>query len=112
MVDYGTQSGYETFILKWHKEVMLLVKIKKRDGRLEEFAESKIVAGLRKAGATAEEATHIAKEVAEKVAHKAEVTAEELSNMVVASLKKVNRVAAGEFAKYHDEKLKAKKKKT
>jgi len=92
--------------------VIDLVKIKKRDGRFEEFVGSKIVAGVKKAGATAEEAAHVAKEVSEKVAHKAEVTAEELSNIVVTSLKKVNKAAADEFAKYSDKKLKVKKKKT
>jgi transcriptional regulator NrdR family protein len=90
----------------------MVKKIKKRDGRLEEFIESKIVAGVKKAGATAEEATHVAKEVSAKVANKVEVTAEELSNMVVASLKKVNKAAADEFVKYRDKKLKAKKEKT
>jgi len=89
-----------------------LVKIKKRDGSFEEFVESKIVAGVKKAGATAEEAAQVAKEVSAKVAKKAEVTSEELSNLVVASLKKVNKAAADEFVKFRDKKLKAKKKKT
>ena len=89
-----------------------MVKVKKRDGSFEEFVESKIVAGVKKAGATAEEAAQVAKEVTAKVVKKAEVTAEELSNMVVASLEKVNKVAADEFAKFRDKNLKAKKKKT
>lgn len=88
-----------------------MVKIKKRDGRIEEHVESKIVAGVKKAGATAKEAAQVAKEVVEKVAHKGEVTAEELSTMVVASLRKVNKKAADEFVKFRDNKLKAKKKK-
>jgi transcriptional regulator NrdR family protein len=91
---------------------MHLVKIKKRDGSFEELAESKIVAGVKKAGATAEEAKRVAKEVTAKVANKVEVTAEELSNMVVTSLKKVNKAAADEFVKFRDKKLKTKKKKT
>jgi hypothetical protein len=53
-----------------------MVKVKKRDGRIEEYIESKLVAGVKKAGATAEEAAHVAKEVAEKVAHKGDVAAE------------------------------------
>ena len=88
-----------------------MVKIKKRDGRLEEYLESKIITGVKKAGATAEEAVHVVKEVAEKIAHKGEVTAEELSTMVVVSLRKVNKKAADEFVKFRDNKLKAKKKK-
>ena len=88
-----------------------MVKVKKRDGKFEEFVESKIVAGVKKAGATAEQAGHVAKEVAEKVARKTEVTAEEMSDMVVTSLKKVNKAAADEFVKFRDKKIKAKKKK-
>ena len=89
-----------------------MVKIKKRDGRIEEYVESKIVAGVKKAGATAEEAARVAKEVAKKIANKAEVTAEELSTMVVTSLRKINRKAAAEFVKFRDNKLRAKKQKT
>lgn len=67
--------------------------------------------GVKKAGATTAEAEKVAKEVAEKVAHRTEVTAAELSGMVVASLRKINRKAADEFVKFRDNKLKAKKKK-
>lgn len=88
-----------------------MVKVKKRDKRTEELVESKIVAGVKKAGATAEEAAHVAKEITEKIAHRGEVTAEELSTMVVTSLRKVNKKAAEEFVKFRDNKLKAKKKK-
>ena len=88
-----------------------MVKVKKRDGTIEEHIESKIVAGVRKAGATAEEAARVAKEVVEKVAHKSEVTAKELSTMVVASLRKLNKKAADAFVKFRDSKLKAKKQK-
>jgi transcriptional regulator NrdR family protein len=89
-----------------------MVKVKKRDGGFEQFIESKIVAGVKKAGATAEEAAQVTKEVSLKVANKAEVTAEELSNMVVTSLRKVNKAVADEFEKFRDKKLKVKKKKT
>ena len=88
-----------------------MVKIRKRDGRIEEFLESKIIAGVKKAGATVKEAAHVAKEVAGKVTHRTEVAAEELSNMVVASLRKVNQKASEEFRKFRDIKLKARKKK-
>jgi len=104
------QSRHKASILKHDREAIHLVKIKKRDGRFEEFVESKIVAGVKKAGATAEEAAHVAKEVSKKIAHKTEVTAEELANMVVTSLKKINKAAADKFVKHRDEKLKAKKK--
>lgn len=87
-----------------------MVKIKKRDGRIEEYIESKIITGVKKAGATAEEATRVAKEVAEKVAQRGQVTAAELSRLVVTSLRKVNSRAAEEFVKFRESKLKAKKK--
>jgi transcriptional regulator NrdR family protein len=86
-----------------------LVKVKKRSGKIEEFVESKIVAGVKKAGATAEQAGRVAKEVAGKVVHKTEVAAEEMSEMVVSSLKKVNKAATDEFVKFRDKKIKAKK---
>jgi len=82
-----------------------LVRIKKRSGRFEEFLESKIVTSVRKAGASAEEAQHVAKLVSRKVAPKREVTTDELSNMVAASLSKVNKAAAGNFTKFRDIKL-------
>ena len=84
------------------------VKIRKRDGRIEEFLESKIVVGVKKAGATAKEAVHVAKEVSGHVAHRTEVVAEELSHLVVTSLRNVNRAASEVFVKFRDAKLKAK----
>jgi transcriptional regulator NrdR family protein len=86
-------------------------KVKKRDGTFEDFMEAKIVAGVRRAGATAEEAARVAKEVAQKLAGKMQITAEELSDMIVAALAKVNKAASAAFMKFRDTKLKAKKKK-
>lgn len=88
-----------------------MVKIKKRDGRTEDYVESKIVAGVKKAGATAKEAEQVAKEVTAKLAHRTEIAAHELSDIVVTSLKKVNKKASDEFVKFRVDKLKAKKKK-
>ena len=82
-----------------------MVRIKKRSGRFEEFLESKIVTSVRKAGASAKEADHVAKQVSKMVAPKREVTADELSNMVAISLRKVNKAAAGNFTKFRDIKL-------
>ena len=87
-----------------------MVKVKKRDGKIEEFFESKIVAGVNRAGATAEQAGRVAKEVSEKVARKTEVAAEDMSEMVVTSLKKANKKAADEFVKFRDNKIKSQKK--
>ena len=86
-------------------------RVKKRDGTFEDFVETKIAAGIKRAGATAEEAARVAKEVALKIAGKAVITAEELSSMVVAALAKINKAAAEAFAKFRDTKIKAKKKK-
>ena len=85
-----------------------MVKVRKREGRLEEFDESKIRAGVRKAGATAEESAFIAGEVSEKFAHMTEVASEEISDMVTASLSKINKAEAEKFVQARDEKLKAK----
>jgi transcriptional regulator NrdR family protein len=86
-----------------------MVRVRKRDGTVEEFLESKIINGAKRAGATAEQAGRVAKEVGENIAHRAEFTAEELSEMVVGGIKKVNRTAADEFVKFRDNKLRSKK---
>jgi len=86
-------------------------KIKKRDGTFEDYVESKIVAGVKRAGATAEQAARVGKEVTQKVAAKALITAEELSSIVVSTLAKINKAASEAFVKFKETKLKAKKKK-
>jgi len=87
-----------------------MTKVRKRDKSWENYLESKVEEGVRLSGATAEEAAKVAKEVSKKIAKKAEITAEGLSEIVLASLDKVNKVAAKEFRRYRGEKLKAKKK--
>jgi transcriptional regulator NrdR family protein len=82
-----------------------LVRVKKRSGKYEEYMESKIITAVRKAGASAKEAQHVADQVSKKVAPKTEVTANDLSNMVATSLRKVNKAAAGNFTKFRDIKL-------
>ena len=82
-----------------------MVRVKKRSGRLEEYIESKIATSVQKAGASAKEAEHVAKQVSKMVAPKREVTADDLSNMVAASLSRVNKAAAGNFTKFRDIKL-------
>ena len=82
-----------------------MVRVKKRSGRFEEFIESKIATSVRKAGGSKKEAQNVAEEVSKKVAKKREVTADDLSNLVAASLRKVNKAAAGNFTKFKDVKL-------
>ena len=89
-----------------------MVKVKKRDGKWEEYAESKVVAAAKASGATAKEAAQVAKEVTAKLAKKAEVDAKELSEIVIKAVEKVNRAAAKEFIRFRESKLKAKKKKS
>jgi transcriptional regulator NrdR family protein len=85
-------------------------KIKKRDGTTEDYTESKIVTGVKKAGATAEQAVRVSREVTQKLAGKAFVTAEELSGMVISTLALINKNASEAFAKFRDAKVKTKKK--
>jgi hypothetical protein len=85
-----------------------MVKVKKRIGKTEEYLESKIIAGCKKAGATAEEAAKVAKEASMKVGKMAVVDAEKLSDMVVESLRKVNKDAADAFHEFRREKYEKK----
>ena len=87
-----------------------MVSVRKRIGRTEEYLESKIVAGVRKAGATAEEAAKVVTDVGAKVEKMTVVEAEKLSDMVVESLRKVNKAAADAFLKFRGEKYKKKPK--
>jgi transcriptional regulator NrdR family protein len=87
-----------------------MVDVRKRDGRTERFIESKIVSGVKKAGATAEEAEKVAKDIGIKVENMTVIPAERLSDMVVKSLRNINRKASDEFTKFRDKKLKAVKK--
>ncbi len=86
-----------------------MTKVHKRDKSWETYLESKVATGVRGAGATAEEASRVAKEVTKKIGKKAEITAEELSETVLASLDKVDKAAAKEFRRYRAGKLSKKK---
>ncbi len=85
-----------------------MVKVKKRIGKTEEYLESKIIAGCKKAGATIEEAAKVAKEVSMKMEKTAVVDAEKLSDMVVESLRKVNKAAADAFHEFRRKKYEKK----
>ena len=82
-----------------------MVRVKKRDGIIEEYMESKIVTSVKRAGASDKEAARVAKAVSRMVAHKRVVTSDALSDMVAASLLKVNKSAAGNYIKFRDIKL-------
>jgi transcriptional regulator NrdR family protein len=85
------------------------VKVKKKDGRIEEYTQAKIVEGVRKAGATEEQATRVARDVTDQIV--TVVTTTQLAKLVAASLKKVNPAAAAEYLRYRATKAKATKKK-
>ena len=95
-----------------HPQQRTMVKVKKRDGRWEEYVESKIATAAKASGASAKEAAQVAKEVTAKLAKQIEITAEELSEIVIKAIGKANKAAAKEFVKFRDSKLKAKKKKS
>jgi transcriptional regulator NrdR family protein len=82
-----------------------LVRVKKRDGKIEEYLESKIVTSVERAGASDKEAARVAKQVSRMVAGKRVVTSDKLSDMVAASLLKVNKSAAGNYIKFRDIKI-------
>jgi len=83
-----------------------LIKIRKRNGKVEEFDEGKIVAGVKNAGATFIEADRVAKEVTSKIVNRVEITADELASIVVKSLTKINKIASEKFVMYREKKIK------
>ena len=82
-----------------------MVKVKKRDGKIEDFKLSKIVAGCEKAGSNAEQALCVATEILTSVADKTVVPAVELSDMVVSELRKFNETASEAFDEYRHAKV-------
>jgi len=83
-----------------------MVKVKKRDGRIEEFMKSKIIKGCQKAGATVIEAAKVAEEVAVKVTRFTIVTTDEIAKSVVDSLEKINKKAADSYKNFRKQKKK------
>ncbi|UCD73550.1 MAG: ATPase [Candidatus Bathyarchaeota archaeon] len=81
-----------------------MVEVKKRDGSIEDFIESKIIAACEKAGSTAEQAACVVLDVVEKIGDAALISTEELSELVESSLRKVNEGAADAFLTYKEEK--------
>jgi transcriptional regulator NrdR family protein len=88
-----------------------MVKVKKRDGREEDFKESKLEASIEKAGATIEQAKQVAKTVATKIANLVVVTSDKISEYVVTALRAINKKAADAYVAYQKKKLQQKKKK-
>jgi transcriptional regulator NrdR family protein len=78
-------------------------KVEKKDGSLEEFDQNKLGASMMKAGASDQEATHVAGQVvawAPSVAVNGVVRANDLRTKVLALLQQVNPEAAATFQAY------------
>jgi len=81
-----------------------MVKVKKKDGRIEEFMEAKIIKGCEKAGASVKEAAKVAEGVALKVTRFTIVTTDEIAKAVVDSLEKINEKAAESYKNFRKQK--------
>ncbi len=66
------------------------MKVLKRDGREEDFIIEKLIVSMIKAGAPADVARKIAKDIEEELKGREKVTTEELREMVLNRLKKEN----------------------
>ncbi len=87
-------------------DVFDMVKVKKRDGRIQDFVQSKIEASVEKAGATVEQAKQVTKIVVAEVANMVQVSSAKISVYVVAALRKINKKAADAYVAFRDRKLK------
>jgi transcriptional regulator NrdR family protein len=67
-----------------------MVKVVKRDGRVEEFIPEKIVVSVLKAGAPVDVARRVARKVECAVMDSENVTAKELTRLILTELKRVN----------------------
>ncbi|AAL62511.1 ATP cone domain-containing protein [Pyrobaculum aerophilum] len=67
-----------------------MVKVVKRDGRVEEFIPEKIVVSVLKAGAPVDVARRIARKIECMVMDRENVTAKELTKMILSELRAVN----------------------
>lgn len=74
-------------------------KVRKRNGKLQTFNESKIVRAVKKAGASAKVALAVADEVSKNVG-KTTIRAERLSKLVISTLRRKNKRAAASFVSY------------
>ncbi|MCU7786851.1 ATP cone domain-containing protein [Pyrobaculum sp. 3827-6] len=67
-----------------------MVKVVKRDGRVEEFIPEKIVVSVLKAGAPVDVARRVARKVECAVMDSENVTARELTRLILMELKRIN----------------------
>ena len=77
-----------------------MVKIWKRNGKMQAFNKSKVMKSCKKSGASLQQSKHVAENVAMKVRSKRVVKAQELSKIVLSNLRGTNKRAAASFAKY------------
>lgn len=74
------------------------MKVKKRDGRLEDFDKNKIIEGCKKSGASEEEANDIVESLNNEIYDG--ISTEEIRLLVLRELHKRNERAAYEFRDY------------
>ncbi|MGC8699520.1 MAG: ATP cone domain-containing protein [Candidatus Micrarchaeia archaeon] len=80
------------------------MKVKKRDGREEDFVREKIVVAVVKAGGNLENARAIAKEVENTFASRSAVSTDEIKNEVLKRLKERDAAAYNGWLSYNKNK--------
>lgn len=81
------------------------VKIIKRDGRVQPYAQVKMVKSIRNAGANPQEAKLVANRVSKRLQNRESVPSNELSSMVARSLSRVNPAASKQYVNQRNQKL-------
>lgn len=77
-----------------------MVKIWKRNGKMQSFSKAKVLKSCKKSGASMQQAKHVAERVAMKVKSKRVVKAQDLSKAIISEMRRVNKRAAVSFVKY------------
>ena len=77
-----------------------MTKVWKRNGKIQAFSKTKVLKSCRKCGASVQQSTHVAENVALKVKTRRVVKAQKLSRIIISSLRSTNKRAAVSFAKF------------
>jgi transcriptional regulator NrdR family protein len=81
------------------------VTILKRDGRVQPFSRAKMIASIRNAGATQQEADLVTDRISTRLATRETIPSTEVSSMVARSLSRVNSTASRNYVNTRDRKL-------
>lgn len=82
-----------------------IIRIVKRNGRVEPFNRAKIIRSIRNSGATPLQANLVTNRVTGRLAPRATAPSKEVSSMVARSLSHVNPIASRNYVKSRDQKL-------